>query len=640
MNREEAKDIVKGKLEEYLLDKGLNPRKPFNCLNPLHEDKNPSMSFNRKDNRVKCFSCGASYDIFDLIGLDYDLKDNADIFKKAYSLYNIQVDNEAAGQPLKENKTIKKEVAADALNAGNENIAQYIVDCKKRIDKTDYLQKRGISENLIKQQAIGYDPNFKAGGGQVWQAVIIPTSLYSYVARNVNDAADKKDRIRKSKGSSFLYNGSILFKSEKPIIIVEGEIDALSIMEAGGQSIGLGSTDNHTKLIRILEEAKEKPKAPLIIALDNDETGEETALKLSKELERLQIKHYKQDLFNGLKDANDALLNDKEAFKEQIKAVENIEEEIEKVKKEEYQKNQASRHIQNFINGVAASVNTPATSTGFKKLDAALDGGLYEGLYICGAISSLGKTTFITQIADQMAQQGQDVIIFSLEMARYEIMAKSISRLTLIDTLVNNGKINHAKTARGITAGERYKHYSKEENELIQRAITQYSSYAGNIYILEGIGDIGVKEIRQEVENHIRYTGKKPIIIIDYIQILAPNDIRASDKQNTDKAVLELKRISRDFKTAVIGISSFNRENYKTEVSMIAFKESGAIEYGSDCLMGLQLKGAGDKNFNVEEAKAKDPREIELVILKNRNGKTGSKITYNYYPMFNYFNEE
>jgi len=129
------------------------------------------------------------------------------------------------------------------------------------------------------------------------------------------------------------------------------------------------------------------------------------------------------------------------------------------------------------------------------------------------------------------------------------------------------------------------------------------------------------------------------VVIIDYVQILAPADIRASDKQNTDKAVLELKRISRDYKTPVIGISSLNRASYKEAISMEAFKESGSLEYGSDVLLGLQLKGAGGKNFDANEAKRKNPREIELVILKNRNGSTGDKIELEYYPLFNYFTE-
>ena len=260
-------------------------------------------------------------------------------------------------------------------------------------------------------------------------------------------------------------------------------------------------------------------------------------------------------------------------------------------------------------------------------------------MYIVGAISSLGKTTIITQIADQIARAGTDVLIFSLEMARAEIMAKSISRHTLQSVLATGGDIRNAKTARGITTGKRYIDYSQTERDLINNAIMEYSQYAQNIYISEGVGDIGAEQIRQTVAQHILYTGKTPVVIIDYLQILAPYSERATDKQNTDKAVMELKRISRDYKTPVIGISSFNRANYKEAVTMEAFKESGAIEYSSDILIGLQLKGAGKKDFDANEAKRKDPREIELVILKNRNGRTGDSLSFNFYPLFNYFEE-
>ena len=112
-----------------------------------------------------------------------------------------------------------------------------------------------------------------------------------------------------------------------------------------------------------------------------------------------------------------------------------------------------------------------------------------------------------------------------------------------------------------------------------------------------------------------------------------------SDKQAVDYNVMELKRISRDFKIPIIGISSLNRQSYKEKISMTSFKESGAIEYSSDILIGLQLKGVGGENFDVDEAKAKDEREIELVILKNRNGKTGVKIGYTFNPKFNSFDE-
>jgi replicative DNA helicase len=126
------------------------------------------------------------------------------------------------------------------------------------------------------------------------------------------------------------------------------------------------------------------------------------------------------------------------------------------------------------------------------------------------------------------------------------------------------------------------------------------------------------------------------------LQILAPADPRATDKQNADRAVTELKRISRDYKTPVIAISSFNRDNYSTVANMAAFKESGAIEYSSDVLLALQLEGVGVKgsDFNVDTAKQAIPRKVELCILKNRNGQTGAKIPFEYDARFNVFREQ
>lgn len=50
---------------------------------------------------------------------------------------------------------------------------------------------------------------------------------------------------------------------------------------------------------------------------------------------------------------------------------------------------------------------------GFSNIDAKVS--FYPGLYVLGAISSLGKTTFIHQMADQLAKAGEHVLFFSLE---------------------------------------------------------------------------------------------------------------------------------------------------------------------------------------------------------------------------------
>lgn len=376
-----------------------------------------------------------------------------------------------------------------------------------------------------------------------------------------------------------------------------------------------------------------------------------SAKKEAYEITFKQAKEIDNPVVSQAKDQVDAMDLKEKNFNDLTPAQINVLDEEQQ--KELYSRTSASSYVQQFMDGVTASVDTPAIPTGFSAFDSILEGGLYEGLYFIGAISSLGKTTLVIQIADQIAQQGQDVILFSLEMARSEIMAKSISRITLTETIENGLPEAHAKTIRGITAGKRYLKYSDDEKRLITNSLKKYSTYADNLYIHEGIGTIGADEIRQTVERHIQYTGNTPVVVIDYLQILAPEDTRASDKQNTDSAVLKLKRLSRDFKTPIIGISSFNRDNYKKPVSMASFKESGAIEYSSDVLIGLQFAKQRDvdehnktkKNnepvlvVDADAEKAKDPRKIELKILKNRNGATGGSVDFDYHPKFNYFVE-
>ena len=169
------------------------------------------------------------------------------------------------------------------------------------------------------------------------------------------------------------------------------------------------------------------------------------------------------------------------------------------------------------------------------------------------------------------------------------------------------------------------------------------------MYIYEGVGNIGVNEIKKALNNFIKATNRTPVIFIDYLQILAPYDIKASDKQNTDKAILELKRLSRDYDTPVMAISSFNRENYTTEVNTGAFKESGAIEYSCDVALAIQPQymklgfsnpEKAENQQKVKTCKHMQVRPIEAVILKNRNGRTGGKIGFNYHTLFNCYEQD
>lgn len=708
MDRDTAKAHVREQLEEYLQRRGIDTRKAFRCLNPNHEDRHPSMSLDRKRNKCHCFACAADYDTFDVIGIEYGLTEPKAIFAKAYELFGIQIDppqrpgkrdgRNAAG--TKSRSTPKRSAHGDlpaqgcaqrqeneppaaiqaaktedctparrpviqagdapgeevsfrrVIQAREGDLEAYFQASQARIAQTRYPLERGLSPEIISRFRLGYDPNYRQGtGGQPWKALILPTGPDSFVARNTDRQAGKKDRYRKT-GESRIYNREALQTAQTPIFVVEGELDALSILTAGGEAVALGSTANYRRFLRLVEQ--EPPAQPLLVALDNDREGQKTAGLLLEGLQQAGIPACLYNPYGQDKDAGDALVRDREGLKAAVaRAPQVFRQQTPPPELGEYVRTaQAYDFLQrSFIDGIVKSIDTPCQSTGFPRLDQALDGGLYEGLYILGAISSLGKTTFVTQIADQIAQTGGEVLIFSLEMPKAELLAKSISRHTLKAVLSRENQslpessperlsLADAKTSRGITDARRYASYRQAEYRLIRDSMCAYGRYAERIYIREGVGDIGAAEVREAVGNHIRLTGSHPVVVVDYLQILAPFNDRATDKQNVDRAVLELKRISRDFKIPVLVISSFNRGNYREAVSMESFKESGAIEYSSDVLIGLQLRGAGESGFDPTEAKQRNPRDVEAVVLKNRNGPVGARIRFRYYPVFNFFAED
>lgn len=660
MERQDAREQLKGYLRNYVESVTQKSKGANLYVCPLcgsGTGKSGTGAFSIKNGTSwKCFSCNAGGDIFDLYGAINGTTDHNEQLRGLSEMYGIQVasyrstaqedfspeyQNHAKNEQYTHN-SIHTSVYTQADPPQQTDYTDFFLQAHKAVEQTDYWKRRGLSKETVDHFKLGYVAEWrhpKAPKAPASPRLIIPTSPYSYLARDTREQIPEEQRAysKRKVGSIQLFNKKALQTATKPIFIVEGELDALSIIEVGGEAVALGTTTKSKALIELLKA--QAPAQALIIALDNDEAGQRASRELTEGLQGLNIPCYSFNPCGQYKDANEALQRDRQALAIAVEEAEHLQDEEAQAQKEAYLKNSTAHYLQSFVNGIADSVDTPYIPTGFKKLDSVLDGGLYEGLYIVGAISSLGKTTIITQIADQIAQAGTDVLIFSLEMARAEIMAKSISRHTLQSVLATGGDIRNAKTARGITTGKRYIDYSQTERDLINSSIMEYSKYAQNIYISEGVGDIGAEQIRETVQKHILFTGKTPVVIIDYLQILAPYSERATDKQNTDKAVMELKRISRDYKTPVIGISSFNRANYKEAVTMEAFKESGAIEYSSDILIGLQLKGAGKKDFDANEAKRKDPREIELVILKNRNGRTGDSLSFNFYPLFNYFEE-
>jgi len=300
----------------------------------------------------------------------------------------------------------------------------------------------------------------------------------------------------------------------------------------------------------------------------------------------------------------------------------------------DFSKNIVSQYLEDvFIKDIEKFKSFKDRKTGFDNLDE-LTGGLYPGLYVVGAISSLGKTTFVHQIGDQLAAMGDHVLFFSLEQSRLEMVTKSLSRIT---AKMNKDKAVSAIKIRG----------GKLTPEVIAAA-EEYNKIADHISIIECNFDVNVYSIIEYTKAYIEAFKVKPVVIVDYLQIIPPTDPRQIDKEKIDNIIRGLKKLQSENDLVLFVVSSINRQNYLTPIDFESFKESGGIEYTADVVWGLQLQILNDDLFNqekkikekrekVRQAKKAIPREIELVCLKNRYGISSYSCGFKYDPRFDLF---
>lgn len=637
----DEREKIKAMLADYLRQKGLRPTKPLRCLNPAHEDQHPSMSYNPRNQTVHCFSCGVTYDIFDLVGIDYALECFPDQYRKAAELFGIAAGEAPAVIPWSKQKSTRPTtlpVRKQEALSHPDRTGELLELMRKGTTDYAYFKQRGLSEAICRTYGLfesggrAYIPIWENGRCTGWCARAISDSMTPryqnstgalgiWSAQRVDESlagfyiGEQKQIL--SAGDQF-FSGSPVDAAHR--FVTEGVIDALTLEQMGYHAIALCGSQNHAKLLRLCEQnLTEVSRCTFVLCGDDDDAGRAMNEALAKGLDKLGLSYRTLALPGG--DINETYCKDPERLKNAVEAVLSVQDELDV---------SAGGSIGAFLD--ACAKRKAAFSTGFDELDDILDGGIYSGLYIFGAISSAGKTSFVLQLADFIAAHSADVLFFSLEQSKFELMAKTLSRTS---ALLDNRARRNAFTARQLLRGDRGD--TAARRAILEQSVADYEKSAAGLYLREGVADIGTAEIREAVRRHLALHGSAPVVVVDYLQILKPEDTRATDKQNTDRAVVELKRISRDFDIPVLAISSFNRDNYRNAVSMEAFKESGAVEYSSDVLFGIQLAGAGETGFDVNASKAREPRSVELVMLKNRNGVPYAKVKLDYYAKFNLF---
>lgn len=573
------------------------------------------MGYDPRRFKVHCFACGADYDLFDLLIIEEGLTSPKEALERAGEIFGI-----GKRQTLTPSRPLRRAEPERTTEAYSPTISidfgeTYIQNCAGHAGETSYFQDRGLSLETIARFQLGYDPEKNC--------VVLPCDGGRCIRRSVTEKRYLNEKGRPSP----LFQPSLL-EGRQPVLLTEGTFDALSAEELGFPAAALNGSGNREKAAVILRRISRRTH--VLLLPDKDKAGEKWAAALKEEFPEV----FRCPPLPIGKDLNELLVLDRQRAEDFLRECLRLWKEA---LPPPYETLSAAGQLAGFRQYIQAQAVRPALSTGFPRLDEALGGGLYDGLYVLGAVSSLGKTAFCMQTADQLAKQGRDVLVFSLEMMQYELMARSISRETfLLDD--SRGK-KYAKTVRGVLDGRRYAGYSDRERTQLNLAEETYAGYAGHLWFREGSHETGLDYIIREVARHIEETGAAPVVLIDYLQIIAPVDVHFTDKQNLDRVVCGLKKLSRAHSLTILAISSFNRENYNVEATMSAFKESGGIDYSADVLLGLQARGAGSRSFNMEEEKRKDPRELELKILKNRTGALGQPVPFRYYPAFSCFQE-
>ena len=237
-------------------------------------------------------------------------------------------------------------------------------------------------------------------------------------------------------------------------------------------------------------------------------------------------------------------------------------------------------------------------TTGFTDLDHQTTGLQPTELVILAARPSMGKTALVCNIAEAIARvDHKGVMLFSLEQSNLELA----ERFLCITARVNGHDL-------------RTGNLSNEQRDLLTTA----SDELHNLPLF--IDDKPARTMSQISAISRRQHRKEPLgaIIIDYLQLIEPEDKRVPREQQIASISRRLKFLAKELNVPVIALSQLNRgvelrEDKRPRLADL--RESGSIEQDADKVMFLHRPDAYDPNDR--------PGEAEIVIAKHRNGPTG-----------------
>jgi replicative DNA helicase len=243
--------------------------------------------------------------------------------------------------------------------------------------------------------------------------------------------------------------------------------------------------------------------------------------------------------------------------------------------------------------------------SGFLDLDT-MTGGMHNSEFVViAARPSMGKTAFATNIAENVSIDAQKPVLFvSLEMARLELAQR---------LLCSQGKIDGNKFRSGMLSGEDRKRLVEASAKLSRAPLF--------------IDDTPSRTVTEIAACARRLKRKEDLamIVIDYLQLIQPDDPRDPRQEQVAKMARRLKALARELKLPILCLAQLNRqveagkEEHRPRLSHL--RESGAIEQDADVVMFVHR----EEYYHTKE-KAEELDIVGLgtiIVAKQRNGPTG-----------------
>ena len=243
-------------------------------------------------------------------------------------------------------------------------------------------------------------------------------------------------------------------------------------------------------------------------------------------------------------------------------------------------------------------------ATGYSGLDSTLVQLGYGDFVIVGARPAMGKTSFVVNIASNVAKATKKAVcIFSLEMSSEQLVNRMLS---------SEARVDSSAMRRGSL--------TPDDWERLACAAAELS--ACEIY-LDDTTNISVTDMKGK----LRRVKNLGLVVIDYLQLMQSG-------RNIDNRVQEVSDISRNLKlmakelgVPILCCAQLSRSPEKGRSSkkpmMSDLRDSGSIEQDADVIMFLYR----DDYYNDEKEgpiSETDTSAIEVIIAKNRHGSTGT----------------